>query len=105
MNIHATPPDGGPAESTPRQQSRRSVLRGVTLLGASAASGALFASQSRPAAALPAYTRKAGSTAGHPGRHLVLNYRPSQPTGWGQGFTPSIGGHTTARDFTFQGTK
>jgi len=104
MSIRTPSPDGGPAESTPRQQSRRSVLRGVTLLGASAASGALFASQSQPAAAVPAFTRKAGSAAGHPGSHLVLNYQPSQPTGWGFGFTPSVGGHTVAREFTFQGT-
>jgi hypothetical protein len=75
----------------------------VALLGASAASGALFASQSQPAAASPAFTRKSGSAAGHRGSHLVLNYRPSQPTGWGEGFTPSVGGHTTARDFTVQG--
>jgi hypothetical protein len=53
---------------------------------------------------MPAVTRTTRSAAGHPGKHLVLNYQPSQPTGWAEGYTPSIGGHTTAKDFTVQGT-
>jgi hypothetical protein len=43
-----------------------------------------------------------------PGRggHLVLNYRPTQPTGWpetfGQSFSQTIGGHVAFTDFTYQ---
>jgi hypothetical protein len=37
-------------------------------------------------------------------RHLVLGYAPSQQTGWGEEYTPTIGGHTAAADFTFGGT-
>jgi hypothetical protein len=50
--------------------------------------------------------RPAGSPAEDPGGrgHLVPGYRPSQQTGWGQGYTPTIGGHTASADFTFQGT-
>jgi hypothetical protein len=48
-------------------------------------------------------------TAGHSagaGR-LVLDYQPSQPTGWAsdQGESPTIGGHVTSRGFTFRGKK
>jgi len=41
--------------------------------------------------------------------HLTLGYRPSQPTGWpgtpGVTFSESIGGHTVAKDFTFNGKR
>jgi hypothetical protein len=58
-------------EGEPAARLARWALRGVTLLGASAASGGLFASQSRPAAAMPAFIRKASAKAGHPSSHLV----------------------------------
>jgi hypothetical protein len=80
------------------------VLRGVTLAGAVAASSALLESRSQSATASSAFTGKNTPADGNPDTHLVLDYQPSQPTGWGQGFTPSIGGHATAREFTFNGT-
>jgi len=58
-------------EGEPTARLARWALRGVTLFGAPAASGGLFASQSRPAAALPAFTRKVSANAGHPSSHLV----------------------------------
>jgi hypothetical protein len=35
--------------------------------------------------------------------HLVVNYQPSQPTGWPGGYNWSIGGHTASREFTYNG--
>jgi hypothetical protein len=35
--------------------------------------------------------------------HLVVNYQPSQPTGWPGGANMSIGGHTPSLDFTRNG--
>lgn len=62
--------------------SRRSVLRGAAAAGSA---------------------RSAVSLAGER-RHLVLGYGPSQQTGWGQEYTPTIGGHTASADFTVDGT-
>jgi hypothetical protein len=88
-------PASNPEEPALREPSRRSLLRGGTLLGASAVAGLpVFAGRASAAAA----------AAPDPSSHLVLHYQPSQPTGWGAGFTPTVGGHTAARDFTFQGT-
>jgi hypothetical protein len=84
------------ARLTSDAPSRRSVLRG----GATAGLVAVAAPVLRAAAGSG---RPAGSPAGEHG-HLVLGYRPSQQTGWGQQYTPTIGGHTTSADFTFQGT-
>ncbi|MER6999769.1 hypothetical protein [Streptomyces sp. NPDC000410] len=72
--------------------SRRSLLAAGSAVG-------LSGLVSVPAAAAP----KRRDTAG---RHLVLDYRPSQPTGWPE--TPgkptgSLGGHTVSKDFTFNG--
>src|SRR5262245_40285482 len=35
--------------------------------------------------------------------HLVVNYQPSQPTGWPGGNNMTIGGHTQSLDFTHNG--
>ncbi|MFE7515397.1 hypothetical protein ACFU8I_29835 [Streptomyces sp. NPDC057540] len=72
--------------------SRRSLLTAGTALG-------LSGLVSGPAAAVP----KSGDPAGG---HLVLDYRPSQPTGWPEmPGKPSgtLGGHTASRDFAFNG--
>jgi len=37
------------------------------------------------------------------GSHLMLDYRPSQVTGWSAPYSPTIGGHAAARDFTCRG--
>lgn len=88
-------PASNPEEPALREPSRRSRLRSGTLLGASAATGSpVFAGRASAATAV----------APGPSSHLVLNYQPSQPTGWGQGSGPTAGGHTVAKDFTFQGT-
>jgi hypothetical protein len=34
---------------------------------------------------------------------MILDYRPSQQTGWGEAYTPTIGGHACSADFTYQG--
>ncbi|MGW6195517.1 hypothetical protein ACWF0M_05155 [Kribbella sp. NPDC055110] len=70
-----------------RGLSRRSLLAGSTVLGLSALTG-------------PAWgARSAGAS------HLTLRYRPTQPTGWpgtpGASFSETLGGHTVAKDFTF----
>jgi hypothetical protein len=91
--------------------SRRLLLRGGAL-GLSA----LGAAWARPSRALGL----SRAVAGHPGQaappgpgsHLVANYQPSQPTGWGpqgpetlrDGVGVTIGGHTASVSFTFQGT-
>ena len=93
------------------QISRRSVLRGGAL-GLSA----LGAGWTRPAHALSLSRAVAGrpgqTTRPVPCSHLVANYQPSQPTGWGpqgpgtlrNGVGVTLGGHTASISFTFQGT-
>lgn len=72
---------------------RRSVLRGGAALGLAAAGMNLTQ--------LDAWARSGGGS-----DHLVLNYRPGQPTGWpvtfGQSFSQTIGGHIAVKDFTYQ---
>jgi hypothetical protein len=88
--------DNNPADA---RLSRRSLLAGGTALSLSALAVA-----------------KAGSASGATGlasaveaAHLTLGYRPSQPTGWpgtpGATFGETIGGHTVAEDFTFNGKR
>jgi hypothetical protein len=88
--------DNNPADA---RLSRRSLLAGGTALSLSALAVA-----------------KAGSASGATGlasaaeaAHLILGYRPSQPTGWpgtpGATFSETIGGHTVAEDFTFNGKR
>jgi hypothetical protein len=93
------PDSAGQDRPTSQAPSRRSLLRGGTAAGLSVVAAPLL----RTAASSG---RRNGSPAGDPGGrgHLVLGYRPSQQTGWGQEYTPTIGGHTAAADFTFQGT-
>jgi hypothetical protein len=57
-----------------------------------------------PALATPAASARRRAA----GAHLVLDYRPSQPTGWSPGpggrrTGATIGGHVTSKDFTFNG--
>jgi hypothetical protein len=93
---HVNHPDSaGQARLTSPAPSRRSVLRG----GAAAGLSAMAAPVLRAAAGA---ARPAHSPAAVPDGHLVLGYRPSQQTGWGQGYTPTIGGHTTSVNFAVQ---
>lgn len=90
--------------------SRRLLLRGGAL-GLSA----LGAGWARPAHALgmpaAAVGRPGQAAPPVPGSHLVANYQPSQPTGWGpqgpgtlrNGVGVTLGGHTGSMSFTFQG--
>ena len=79
--------------------SRRALLQRASALGLTAASGAWL----EPAQALAAPATHRHRTA-QPrmaaADHLVVDYLPSQPTGWG-GVT--IGGHVASVPFTFQG--
>jgi hypothetical protein len=98
--VHSIP-DTTPTEPTRQPISRRSLLRGGAAVGLTALTTTGLGSS--PAAAAPApRTRPRDSAA-----HLVPNYQPSQPTGWpwtpGQTFSTTIGGHTSAKDFTFNG--
>jgi hypothetical protein len=36
---------------------------------------------------------------------VALDYRPKQPTGWEPPCTPTLGGHVSAKNFTYQGKK
>lgn len=75
--------------------SRRSVLHGGTLLGLSAATAAC--------AAAPAV--RAAARAGQPqAGHLRLDYQPSQVTGWSPPYSPTLGGHIPATEFSWHGT-
>lgn len=93
------PDTAGQARLTSPAPSRRSVLRGGAAAGLSAVAAPLLRA---PAGS----GRPAGSPAEDPAgrRHLILGYGPSQQTGWGQEYTPTIGGHTASADFTFQDT-
>jgi hypothetical protein len=79
--------------------SRRALLQGAGALGLSAAGGAslgaaralALTTDDRPSTVQP---RLASAD------HLVVDYLPSQPTGWG-GIT--IGEHVASAPFTFQG--
>ncbi len=87
------------ARLTSPTPSRRSVLRGGAAAGLSAVAAPVLRAAAGPG-------RRTGSPADDRGGrgHLVLRYRPSQQTGWGQEYTPTIGGHTGSANFTFQGT-
>ena len=71
--------------------SRRTLLRGGAAIGVVTALGG---------------TRIAHAAPGRIPR-LLLDYRPSRPTGWpgmpGQDLGATIGGHTTATEFSFNG--
>lgn len=69
-------------DTTERTVSRRSLLRGGTVLGLSAVTTTGFAP---------------GAAATRPPGPLDLDYRPSQATGWGA--TSTIGGHTASTAF------
>ena len=87
-----------PGSPAGQRISRRALLQGAGALGLSAAGSTWL----DPVRALAATATDGHSTA-RPlaaGEHLVSNYLPSQPTGWG-GVT--IGGHVASVPFTFQG--
>jgi hypothetical protein len=89
--------DNGNDNAAGARPSRRSLLAGGAALGLSTLAVA-----------------RAGSAAGATGpgtgsAHLTLGYRPSCPTGWpatpGASFSQTLGGHTVAKDFTFNGKR
>jgi hypothetical protein len=98
-------PSGSPAEPAGPLASRRSLLRGGTFLSLSAVTGMALAQCTGPQAAPPAPAGQAGTHTGKPAQagHLVLDYQPSQVTGWSPPYTPTLGGHVAAQDFTWQG--
>jgi hypothetical protein len=91
-------PSGDPAHPAPGIWSRRSLLLSAGAVGLSA--------MAAPALAAVVGTRRTSSPDQNPAgrRHLVLDYRPSQQTGWGEAYTPTIGGHARSAEFTYQGT-
>src|SRR5262245_36066727 len=81
--------------------SRRSVLRFGTAVGISALATTGLVSQ---AAAITGRTPGGASLSSPRSARtgpLVLDYRPGQPSGWGQSRT--VGGHVAAKDFTQNG--
>ena len=96
-------PSTGPAGLPGSLTSRRTLLRGGSLLGLSAAAGAAFALRppgaARAEAGQPAaHTREAAQSG-----HIFFDYRPSQVTGWSPPYSPTQGGHIGSRDFTWKG--
>jgi hypothetical protein len=80
--------------------SRRSFLCGGTALGLASMAVPVFGA----APAASAATTSTVSGAGRARRQQsFLDYQPSQQTGWGAGYTPTIGGHTASADFSFGG--
>jgi len=75
------------------------VLTGFALLVA-ACTGSGTAS---PAASPGTGGAGSSATSTGTGGHLLLDYRPSQVTGWSAPYSPTIGGHTAARDFARAG--
>jgi hypothetical protein len=93
--------DTSPTTPTRLPVSRRSLLRGGTVLGLSTLTAAGLGSA-------PAVAGSGSPTgAADPAAHLVRDYQPSQPTGapatLGQSFAMTIGGHIPTKDFTFNG--
>ena len=81
-----------------RRISRRALLQGAGALGLSAAGGAWLGPGR--ALALPATNiHSAAQPRLASADHLVVDYLPSQPTGWGGA---TIGGHVASVPFTFQ---
>lgn len=79
--------------------SRRALLQRAGALGLTAASSAWFeAAQTLAAPATRRHRTAQPRVAG--ADHLVIDYLPSQPTGWG-GVT--LGGHVASVPFTFEG--
>ncbi|MYS85160.1 hypothetical protein [Embleya scabrispora] len=79
---------------------RRAILRGGVLGLTTLAAGAAAGLGAAPAGAL---TRMSSRNSAE--RHLVVDYRPSRPTGLpmipGQSLGQTLGGHTVSRDFTY----
>ena len=96
-------PPGNPTEPADPLPPRRTLLRRGILLSLAA-----MLSLSAVACAAPQKARTASPAgtgdATRSGR-LVLDYRPKQPTGWEPPYTPTLGGHVSAKNFTYQGTK
>src|ERR1017187_511584 len=98
-------PSSSPAEPAGPSPSRRSLLRGGTFLSLSAVTAVACA----PQAAVPPPGGQVGTYTGEQalaGR-LILDYQLSESTGWASdiGDSPTIGGHISSRNFTFQGKK
>lgn len=87
---------GSPSE---RRLSRRALLQGAGALGLSAA-GSVWLGTARALAATATDRLRTAQPRLASADHLVVDYRPSQPTGWG-GVT--IGGHVASVPFTVQG--
>jgi hypothetical protein len=96
-------PSASPAGFPGPLASRRSLLRGGALLGLSAAAGA--GCSARPQGASPASAGQAGTRTGGPtqAERLILDYQPSQVTGWSPPYSPTLGGHLGSTDFTWHG--
>ena len=82
-----------------RRISRRALLQGAGALGLSAA-GSVWLGPARALAATATDRHRTAQPRPASVDHLVIDYLPSQPTGWG-GVT--IGGHITFVPFSFQG--
>jgi hypothetical protein len=92
-----------PAGLAGQLTSRRSLMQGAAVLGVSAAAGTTSGPgllSSRLESAGLASTG-AGPDSQH--KHLVLDYKPSQVTGWSPPYSPTRGGYAAAADFTQQG--
>jgi hypothetical protein len=107
MNSASPGNPGTPGRPLP---SRRSLLRGGTVLGLSAIAGSGPAAQAagRPAAAAPPGTAYALTADSRTSGNMVLDYKPSQPSGWPKGpqdksVGMTIGGHISSADFTYSG--
>ena len=80
--------------------SRRAWLQRAGAVGLTAASGA-WLEPARALAAAATHRHRTAQPRVAAADHLVVDYLPSQPTGWG-GVT--IGGHVASAPFTFQGS-
>ena len=80
--------------------SRRGLLQGASAFGLSAA-GSAWLGPAQALAATATHRQGTGQPRLASADHLVVDYLPSRPTGWG-GVT--IGGHASSVPFSFQGT-
>jgi hypothetical protein len=96
-------PSASPAGIAVPLASRRSLLRGGSLLGLSAVTPAC-ASRPRPlGTSLASAGQAAGAAQPAQAGHLVIDYKPSQVTGWSPPASPTLGGHVGTSNFTWHG--
>jgi hypothetical protein len=78
-------------------------MQGVAVLGLSAVAGTTSGPDLLGSRLGSAGQASIGAGTGSQRKHLVLDYKPSQVTGWSPPYSPTHGGYAAAADFTQHG--